>query len=95
MTRCSVKVNLGDCVACSSEPLCYALHMADEVNTALARIDAALRRIEAVAARPVSSHGAPEPEARHLKLRASVEESIAALDNLIANGAVCEGGGHG
>jgi len=59
--------------------------MADEVNAALARIDAALRRIEnACAGAPLPT---PDLEARHAKLRSTVAESVAALDQLIASSA--------
>ena len=72
---------------CPDTQLCYALHMADEVNAALARIDAALRRIEVAGTRPPAQSTAPELEARHARLRATVEDAVAALDKMIAGSA--------
>jgi hypothetical protein len=59
----------------------------DRTNRALARIEAALERIEAAARRrpePVNAAELAELQARHGRLRAAVTDSLAELDQLIA-----------
>ena len=56
----------------------------DTTQTALARIDAALARIELAAARP--RQGDPELQRKHLRLRAEVELALRELDGLIGSG---------
>ena len=55
-------------------------------ESALARIDAALARLEAIASRPAAASGTADGElaARHDRLRAAVSQSLRQLDGLIA-----------
>ncbi|HMT47969.1 MAG TPA: hypothetical protein PLL44_12705 [Novosphingobium sp.] len=58
----------------------------DPISTALARIEAALARIEAVTRAPAAPSGAAELaalQARHDRLRAAVQDSLGQLDALI------------
>jgi hypothetical protein len=55
------------------------------VETALARIEAALSRIETLAARPVNAD--PALEERHRRLRDAVGQSLRQLDDLLGDGA--------
>ena len=54
-------------------------------ESALARIEAAIARLEAVAsgAPPASSHGESELAARHKALRTAVSQALGQLDGLI------------
>ena len=55
-------------------------------DVTFARIDRALARIEAAAARRATPSGSdPAVEHRHARLRASVARAIAALDTVIAD----------
>jgi hypothetical protein len=55
-------------------------------ESALARIDAALARLEAVASRPATASESTDGDlaARHQRLRAAVSRSLSQLDGLIA-----------
>ena len=56
---------------------------ADRIAQALARIEAASRRIESVAARPVALAGDPGLEQRYRQLRSETGAALADLDRLI------------
>jgi hypothetical protein len=67
---------------------CYAAHMGDErVLAAIDRLERALGRIEAAAARPAPAPP-PQPDeklaAAHTALRGKVEAAIAEIDTLLA-----------
>ena len=55
-------------------------------ETSLARIEAAIARLEAVASRPPAPHGHSDGDlpARHEALRTAVTEALGQLDGLIA-----------
>lgn len=60
----------------------------DRISQALARIEAASRRIEAVAARPAPAPapmGDPDLERRHAALRSEAGAALQDLDRLIAD----------
>jgi hypothetical protein len=60
----------------------------DRISQALARIEAASRRIEAVAARPAPApapKGDPDLERRHAALRSEAGTALQDLDRLIAD----------
>jgi hypothetical protein len=61
----------------------------DRVERAIARIEAASRRIEAVASRPaasvVSTTGEPELESKYQHLRRETGAALAELDRLIGS----------
>jgi hypothetical protein len=61
--------------------------MGDDESAALDRIDAALRRIEAVSHRPLGSNDSAALAHKYATLRGTVENAVASLDQLIEKGA--------